>query len=247
LFLKLYTEIKSKGALILTMASYEYASDYEIKVMSEEGDYDLTSPLFLYATGAGMEESYRKFTGESLGVECFKSHMIFTPRLSNYTLIDIDYSSPIIVNHGNISAINRAHDEVLSNSTDTEVDPAEIKRTLASLYELYPKAKKLPSSKIMAIACLKPCIPDNSITPRLLVEASIYEPRPGHMFALPGKMTAAPYVTDEIVKLISPKLNLMPVTPRPYEIQSNRLMKTKLQTSRRRSSTKRSVVVTVKS
>jgi glycerol-3-phosphate dehydrogenase len=217
LLMKLYTEIKNKGALILTEADYEHAGDYAVKINSLQGNYQLHAPLFFYATGADIDNCYRKLTGNKLGVQCFKSHLIFTPQLSRYTMIDIDYSSPIIVNHGNLSAINRSHDEVPADSDDYEVDPAEIKRMLAATYELFPAIKKMTADKIIATACLKPCIPVSKFNPHLSVDASLHEPKPGHFFTLPGKMTAAPYVTDEAIKAAASRLNLGPITPRPYE------------------------------
>jgi glycine/D-amino acid oxidase-like deaminating enzyme len=225
LFRKLVAEIEFKQALILTKANYEYLSDYEILVVAGEGNYRLQSPLFFYATGAGTEEAYQKLTGEKLGVKCFKSQLLFMPRVSNFSVINIDYSSPIIVNHGEFSAINRSHDDVLSDGSDPVVNMHEVKLTMSSVYEFFPDAKNLSAASIIPVACLKPCIPSQEDSPHLSVDATSYEPKPGHIFTLPGKMTAAPYVTDELIKATSARLNLLPVSLRPYEFAPSKTSK----------------------
>jgi glycerol-3-phosphate dehydrogenase len=218
LLMKLYAEIKAKGALILTSAEYEYESGNKILILSESGTYLLESPLFFYATGAGLDDCYRKLTNESLGLQYFKSQMLFMPKVSRNSLIQIDYSSPIVVNHGDLSVVNRSHDDVATINTDYEVNSLEVKRALASVYALSPKAKTIPASKIIAIACLKPSLPSGSAEQSLSVDSYMSEPRKGHFFVLPGKMTSAPYVTDELIKKVAPYLNLSMVTPRPHEL-----------------------------
>ncbi|HXR50002.1 MAG TPA: FAD-dependent oxidoreductase, partial [Verrucomicrobiae bacterium] len=159
LFSKLLTELTAKKALILTEANYEYLHDYELLVMAKQGEYTLNAPLFFYATGTGTEAAHQKLMHTSLGVECFKSQLLFMPKVSRHSVIDIDYSSPIIVNHGELSAVNRSHDDVVSDGTEPVVDEQEVERALSSLAALYPNAKKLRREQITAVACLKPCIP----------------------------------------------------------------------------------------
>jgi glycine/D-amino acid oxidase-like deaminating enzyme len=218
LFMKLFTEIKKNGAVILTEATYEHTGSNRIQVTTPRGTTNIAATTFLYATGAGIEDSYRKLTGEPLLTRYFKCHMIFLPRFTNVSVIGLDQNSPIVVNHGDIAAVNRAHDEVQTVSGDYRVDPAEIRRSLQTLAELYPAAESISRENMHTVACLKPYIPVDASIRGLRIDATVLEPREGHIFALPGKMTAAPYVADEIIKNIFPRLSLHLVTPRPFDV-----------------------------
>lgn len=217
LFMKLLAEIKEKGAIVLTEATYEYQDLHHIRVTTPQGMTNIVADVFLYATGAGIEETYRKLTGRTIPVLYFKCHMLFMPRFTNVSVIGLDQSSPIVVNHGDTAAINRAHDEILTTGTDYKVDPAEIDRSLQTLAELYPAAQHVSPEDIRTVACLKPYIQSDVNIKSLRIDATVIEPQDGHIFALPGKMTAAPYVADEIIKSIFPKLHSNSTTPRPFD------------------------------
>jgi glycine/D-amino acid oxidase-like deaminating enzyme len=216
-FMKLLTEIKRKGAFVLTGAAYEYTSRDTVRVESSFGTTRITSPLFFYATGASIDESYQKLMGAPLGVVCYKSHLLYVPRMTNVSVIGLDDDSPIIINHGDISIVNRPHDQQLSQAGDYDIDYDEVRRSIAVLQDSYPVAREIPLSQIRAIACLKPTIPSAQGLDGLRINASTYEPLPGHIFALPGKMTAAPYVADTLLKQVSSRFNLSPVTARPFD------------------------------
>lgn len=213
LFMKLYTEIKRKGAAILTGASYEYEKSDTIRVISMYGELLVKSSLFFYATGANLNNSYQKLTGQTLDMHHYKSHLLYMPRITEHSIIGLDDDSPIVVNHDDVSVVNRPHDQVLSMNGDYRVDEAEVSRTLALTVRSYSNAAKLSRDDIKAAACLKPAVSSGDFN----VNASIHQPMPGHIFALPGKMTAAPYVADMIVRSVSSKLNLDPITPRPFD------------------------------
>lgn len=68
-----------------------------------------------------------------------------------------------------------------------------------------------------AIACLKPNIPQTNALTRHNVNESIFEPAPGHVFALPGKMTEVPYVAASLVRNASSKMDLRAVSMRPLD------------------------------
>lgn len=218
LFMKLLTEIKRKGALVLSGATYDYTAIDTIRTVTEYGTTHVSAPLFFYATGAHLDESYTKLMGKPLGLTCYKSHLLYMPRITHASVIGLDADSPIIINHGDVSVVNRPHDEQSSQPGDYAVDHEEIRRSLAVLQDSYPVAKTIPMSQIQVAACLKPNIPAEHDDDGLHINISTYQPIPGHIFALPGKMTAAPYVADSLVRLVAPKLNLSPVTPRPFDV-----------------------------
>lgn len=222
LFMKLYAEIKQKGAAILTGASYEYEATNTIRVNSMYGELRVKSPLFFYATGANVNNSYQKLTGKSLNMHHYKSHLLYMPRITNHSIIGLDDDSPIVVNHDDVSVVNRPHDQVLSMNGDYRVDEAEISRALAMLVHAHPNAAKLSRDDIKTAACLKPTVSDSGFS----INASVHQPMPGHVFALPGKMTAAPYVADMVIRSVSSKLNLNPISPRPFDVDEDSIVKT---------------------
>lgn len=217
MFMKLYAEIKRKGAAILTGASYEYESNNTVHIKSMYGELSVHSPLFFYTTGANLNNSYQKLTGKSLTMEHYKSHLLYLPRITDNSIIGLDDDSPIIVNHDGVSVVNRPHDQVLSMNGDYRVDEAEVNRTLALLVRAYPGAATLSRDDIKAAACLKPSVSESGFS----VDFSVHQPLPGHIFALPGKMTAAPYVADKLISQISSQLNLNPITPRPFDTDTD--------------------------
>lgn len=217
LFMKLYAEIKRKGAAILTGATYEYEGSDAVRVNSMYGELRVKSSLFFYATGANLNNSYQKLTGKSLNMHHYKSHLLYMPRITNHSIIGLDDDSPIIVNHDDVSVVNRPHDQVLSMNGDYRVDEAEVSRTLAMTVHAYPNAAKLSRDDVKAAACLKPTVSNSGFS----INASVHQPKPGHIFALPGKMTAAPYVADMIIRSVSSQLNMDPVTPRPFDVEAD--------------------------
>jgi hypothetical protein len=69
-------------------------------------------------------------------------------------------------------------------------------RRVFSLGENYPH---------QPVACIKVDFAPELLSPRSLGIA-ITEPLPGHIIALPGKMTETPYMTDMLVQMIFERL-----------------------------------------
>lgn len=199
LFAKLLTDIQRRGAAVLTAASYEYDDDETIAVNSNGDNYRVRSPLFFYATGNNLGESYKKLTDEELAMEYWKSHLLILPRITEASVIGLDRHSPIIINHGDKSVVNRSYDEVPVTVQDTTPDPDEVDLAFETLAKDYPKARKF-ARDVFAIACLKPHIRSDAPVARHSVGEVVYEPKEGHIFALPGKMTETPYVADSLIK-----------------------------------------------
>jgi glycine/D-amino acid oxidase-like deaminating enzyme len=217
LLMKLLTDIRAKGAVILTGAEYEYDDDYQIRVTSLQGERVLRSPLFFYAAGAGTAKAYEKLTGEEAHVRCYKSHMLFLPRVSKVSVYGMDYSNAVVINHGDVSAVNRAHDTILSTDAEPQIDPEEIERSRDELIKMFPSAALIPREAIKSVACLKPSLYIPGLKDNISIESNVSEPVYGHIFALPGKMTAAPYVADNIIRELSSRLDMQSVTPRPFD------------------------------
>lgn len=140
LFAKLLTDIRRGGALALLGASYEYEDDQTMYVSTDDDATRLRSPLFFYTTGAGLDESHQKLTGESLGIEFWKSHLLLLPRITAESIVSLDRNTPIVINHGSVSIVNRSYDENPAAGDDTTVDLEEVERAFEALSTYYPRA-----------------------------------------------------------------------------------------------------------
>jgi hypothetical protein len=215
LFQKLFTEIRRNGGIALTGAEYEYENEQIIRVINKNGVFQIQSPQFFYTTGVYLSDSHEKLTGEKLDVQFWKSHLLFLPRFTSVSLVSMDKNAPIIINHGEVSVINRSYDEYPVDSINWEVNEDEVKKALEVISQYYPSIKG-ETNKIHAIACLKPNV-FNKDAIRHTVGEKIYEPVKGHIFALPGKMTEAPYVADMIIQHAYTNFNVDDVTERPID------------------------------
>lgn len=222
LFAKLITDIRSRGNTVLRAATYEYDDDYTISITSDgQPKVTVNSPLFFYATGPNLDETYAKLTHESLGMEYWKSHLLLLPRVTEMSVVSLDRDSPIVINHGDVSVVNRSYDEIPTMEKDYEVDEDEVVRAFERLCDFYPDAYRL-KDEVQAIACLKPNIPLAADASRHSVGDTVFEPLDGHVFALPGKMTEAPYVADNLVRRAYAKLDLSMVSRRPLDTFEDR-------------------------
>lgn len=214
LFSKLLTEIRTKGGIVINNAVYDYKDPNNLEVTSQEQIFGVSSEIFIYCTGAKLGEQYARLTGKTLPMSFWKSHLLYLPRFSPYSVVSLDRDQPIIINHADVSVINRAYDEIESDRADYEVDQAEVERSFHSLCSLYPSASLL-RPRLESIACSKPSI--KTAGNRYSVNSSIFEPLPNHYFMLPGKMTEAPYVADELLHRIYSKLDFAEVAKRPID------------------------------
>lgn len=217
LFKKLSTDAQRKGAVIVRAANYHYVDDYTIAVSQADDEiFRVRSPLFFYATGPNLDESYEKLTGESLGMEYYKSHLLLLPRVTNESLVTLDGDSPIIINHGDVSVVNRARDDKRVENKDVDVDPEETERTFDMLCRTIPSARRFHND-MKTIACIKPSIPLGASTGKHNVDSVQLEPIPGHIFGSAGKMTLAPSIAANFIHDHASMLDLNDITPRPAD------------------------------
>lgn len=216
LYQKLLTDIHNKGGTVLNGATYKYSDNNSFEVNSRGRTYSLESNLFLYCVGANTAEEFAKLTGQNLNISFWKSHLLILPRVSRFSLISLDRDCPIIINHQNTSIVNRAYDETSSSHYEVEIDQSQVDLVFESLIRYFPQVAN-QKDQIKAISCSKPSI-KFSKADRHSVRSEVLEPIPGHFFILPGKMTEAPYVADEMIHQLYAKLNFSDITPRPVDL-----------------------------
>lgn len=218
-FQKLLTDIKSKNGTIITDAHYLHTDEHEVYVQSRGNNISVNADLFIYCVGAKTKEIYKKLTNEEIEIALWKSHLLFLPQIAPYSLVSLDRGQPIIINHQGTSVINRGYDEVLCKELDYSTDPSEVLQTFESLCSVYPTYREM-RGELKYIACIKPSLlmPKAS---RHSVDSQILEPLPGHFFVLPGKMTEAPYVADEVIRRLYQSFDFDEISLRPLDIFNN--------------------------
>ncbi len=212
---RLASDIKDRGNLIIKNASFDYEDFEKIRVRVEGRDLRFAADIFVYCAGVATGNLFSRLSGKELDISFWKSHLILLPRFSPFSLVSLDKDLPIIINHKETSIVNRAYDEFPINNPDNSIVDEEVEAAFQSLVHLYPKVCPL-RSQVEVTACCKPSISASGQT-RHSVDSQIFEPVPNHYFVLPGKMTEAPYVSDELIQHIYCKLDFDDITPRPVD------------------------------
>ncbi len=215
LFQRLVTDIRERGGLVLTGSSYTRDDFDQVRVSSSRKNLTINSEVFVYCTGNNIAEDYQKLTGQELNISFWKSHLLLVPQVGPYSVVSLDRNMPIIINHGELSVVNRAYDEAEFNRLDLTLEEEQVRLAYESLCYLYPAASSL-QDQLEAVACAKPTIRLEG-QGRHSVSSQIFEPIQNHYFVLPGKMTEAPYVADEVIQHIYSKLDFEEITQRPVD------------------------------
>ncbi|HZE86725.1 MAG TPA: FAD-dependent oxidoreductase [Methylomirabilota bacterium] len=216
LYQKLLTDIQRNGGKYLNNAQYHHTGEKSIEVNSNGRQYTIDAENFIYCTGANLGESYQGLTDTKLNMVFWKSHLILLPRFTQQSVVSLDRNQAITITHGDYAITNRSYDEKQVDTPDNVVLQEEIDATFDTLSTMYPKVKEL-RGRAKGIACIKPDIATD-VTGRHSVDSHILEPVKGHVFALAGKMTEAPYVADTILhKLYTPAM-FPDVSSRPIDI-----------------------------
>lgn len=226
LFKRLATDIKRGGGIIIRGNSPNYIDTNTININSLNGSTSIETPRFIHCTGGNIAKEYQDITGNKLNISYWKSHLMTIPRFANHGLIALDPDLPIVINHGNACIVNRAYDEIEKDYLDLETESQQLQQTFDAVCRLFPAVRSY-SDLMIGVACVKPSIKiDGQL--RHNVNSQIFEPIPSHYFVLPGKMTEAPYVADELIRILSDKLDLSEVTERPVDKFKNQLQQLSL-------------------
>ncbi len=215
LFQKLLSDIKRNQGMVVPMADIRLTDSKTMSVLTHERKLGIRAEAFVYCTGAVLDQTYQKVTGSSLNISFWKSHLLYLPRFNPYSVVSLDKDGPIIINHREMSVINRGYDEMSCTQGDYTVDQSQVASSFSSLRKKYPIVVEL-RDRLRFIACIKPSIKTIN-DQRHSVESNILEPVPGHYFVLPGKMTEAPYVVDELIHAIYQKLDFSEISQRPID------------------------------
>jgi glycine/D-amino acid oxidase-like deaminating enzyme len=187
-------------------------------------DQPLNTQLVINTTGYGMANFLSQYFGEEYSMRFWKSHLIVYPRLGKHNVFYIEPGEAAAIQHGRVTMIGQHEDAVVIDEPDFSPISDRVASVQAAAQRLYYQAYQQPT---LATACLKPDLSSTSNKARS-VGIDIHEPKPGYIFALPGKMTESPCLADMLVTMaeernlrknsfIGNTRTTITITPRPCD------------------------------
>jgi len=214
LYSKLTTDILRSGVHIFRGATATFKNDQQV-VIKTRGDETKTikASIFLYTAGYGTREIFQQQFGIDIKMRFWKSHLLLLPRIARNAIYCLDPKEAVVVNHGNIAIAGMNEDAFLCQEPNYETIPEKVEELYQSLGNLFHLPKTL---SYQATACVKVDMAESISSARSL-NISIHEPLTNHLCVLPGKMTEAPYVADQITQLVYSRLTDSRIALRPCD------------------------------
>ena len=151
----------------------------------------------IYAAGAGIKDFLLRFS--NVQVRVWESSLLIVPQVVNCNFFFTHANSINLINHLGKSIVG------ISRDTRQEIGQSQIDKTTANMRVLGKLAKVINMEldiPHISYACKKVDLTVNEFKTEHDLGISIFEPEEGHFLVVPGKMTAIPYMTDEIVRRI---------------------------------------------
>ncbi len=201
LYQKLLTQSEKGGAKIFLKSKFIPEDGEKATLDQGNGDkINLHSDLFIVTAGYGIKDTFRQVTGQDLPVRYWKSHLLVFPRLTKSNIFSINPGEAALFNHGSKSVVGQHEDAVTVSNPNLDIIPDRAVCVFDATQRLIPSANQHEKA-YMAIACIKPDVVQSVEQARTL-DISVFSPVENYIFALPGKMTEAPFVADQIVQMV---------------------------------------------
>ncbi len=201
LYHKLVVQSEKKGATILLGSHIIPMSNGSAELTGPDGNKrTLYSDMFIVTAGYGLQEMFRQVTGEELQVRFWKSHLLVFPRLTKSSTFHIEPGEAALFNHSGYSIVGQHEDAVMLECPDFTAISERARRVFEATKRLVPQASAYELTH-MAYGCLKPDIVQHAEQMRSL-NVTLLRANDTWLFALPGKMTEAPYVADMVTQLV---------------------------------------------
>ncbi|WP_172424524.1 FAD-dependent oxidoreductase [Vandammella animalimorsus] len=214
LYRKLFSMAKAIGCKFLINHTIVRSEGLTLDVEDPFGErLSLSGQRIIYTTGAGTKSIYSKLHNFEIPMRYWKSHLVVTRRLAPMGIFYLDPQEAAMMHHGEFSVIGFNEDAILCESPSYDVILSRAKNLRQGISRIFPSWND-PSS--MDISCVKVDLLDHENTARSL-NVAIQEPIPGHIIALPGKLTETPYLTDVLVSMIHHEIDDNQISPRPCD------------------------------
>ena len=215
LYRRLVSDAKRAGATIYKNSCIMFGNEDACTLCVEgQSPIPLQARLFVHTVGYGLKRCFENHFGIPIQGRYWKSHLLVTHRLSEHSIFSVEPEEAALMNHQNYSIVGLNEDAFLCSEPNYEVVSSKVDIILESLHRLFAS---FVTPEYYPVACIKAdVVVENSLARSLNV--NIMEPRAGHICALPGKMTEAPYLTDALTQIVYEKLDDEEIAERPLDI-----------------------------
>lgn len=204
LYRKLLTQALVAGAKIFRSAEIESVKDKSLELLIAGERRRISSSLLVYSTGFGLKDLFRRLYNIDLKLRFWKSHLLITDRLSEHAAFFLEPGEAAMMHHTERSIIGLNEDAMLREEPDFQTNPECVER----LREALSRLVNAPCDLWSSIACIKVDFERTGTQQSAGRSVNVFyrEELPGHIWVLPGKMTEAPYIADEILRIIEKRL-----------------------------------------
>lgn len=193
--------LKAGGNIFLNQKFIAEDSQHGVIFDPEGNKSTIKADLFIITTGHAIKEIFEQITGQKLPIRLWQSHLVITPRLAKHGILHVRNGESIVTHHGNATIGGMWEDAEVVDSPSVSINSHRAGLVFNALERTFPNAKH-HSSEYLAVSCIKPDIAEFAKQSRS-VEIEVIEPdSSNYILALPGKMTEAPYVSDEILRMV---------------------------------------------
>lgn len=162
---------------------------------------------FLVSAGVGTKQVFEDLMGTPFPMRYFKSHLAVVPRLTRDNIFYMDPLEAGLMSHGGATVVGINREAVEVAVPDFEVLPDKANLVHTALLRMMPEAGRMALATAVDVDCVKADIADDvfkrqsSDTTWVLQDLNIkvFEPVPGWVCAIPGKMTEAPALSRAAV------------------------------------------------
>jgi len=214
LYGKILAQSERSGSVILANAIIEFAQDNTAVISLPDGTRFTIAPrLFIHASGFSVGNLFQARFGTDLPIRYWKSHLLLVPRLTKHGVFFLDPGESALMPHREVSIVGMNEDAVLCENPTYDTLEESVKELRQSLHRLIPRSA---SVEYRALACVKVDVAPVATDGRSL-NVFIREPVPGHLCVLPGKMTEAPFLVDNLVRQVFDRLDNRRIAARPLD------------------------------
>lgn len=200
---KLALDITSRGGAIFASTDFEPIDETHARIRTPAGEHILRSDCFVVAAGAGTKAIFEGMTGEEFPIRYFKSHLALAPRLSRDNYFYIDPYEAGVMSHGRSSIVGINREAVQVDEVTYDVLPDKAEMVIDALARMFPRSRDI-REELEPVACVKVDVANPDMAnadPTIVLQdlnVKVFEPVPGYVCALPGKMTEAPYLAKVV-------------------------------------------------
>ncbi len=192
---------KELGARIFLQTSFSFVEPNCGLLTKRNGERSLLkADKYVIAVGYSAPTLYRQLTGSDLDLRLWRSHLLILPRLTKHNMFYLDSNEATVMNHKKISIVSQQQDATEIRSVIMQPNMKKAQIVFEALKRLVTNGQRY-AENYLTISCIKPEILTKAPpSMKYSVDISVLKPIPGHIFAFPGKMTEAPFISKKIIK-----------------------------------------------